>query len=108
MVEADRERLQQLVENLVRNAVEHGGEGVTITVGRVEGGFYFEDDGPGIPAGERSAVFDPGYTTKSDGTGLGLHIIEQAATAHGWTVRATAGDGGGARFEITGVTVGRG
>ncbi|TKX76383.1 HAMP domain-containing histidine kinase, partial [Halorubrum sp. SD626R] len=49
LIEADQSRLRQLLENLFRNAVEHGGAGVTITVGEVEGGFYVEDDGPGIP-----------------------------------------------------------
>ena len=48
-------------------------------------------------------VFDPGYTTNDDGTGFGLAIVDQIATAHGWEIRATDADGGGARFEITGV-----
>jgi len=50
---ADQSRLQQLLENLVRNAVEHGGENVTITVGDFDDGFYVADDGPGISPDER-------------------------------------------------------
>ncbi len=102
-VRADESRLKQLFENLVRNAVEHGGTGVTVTVGELPNGFYVEDTGPGIPADEREDVFDTGYSTSQDGTGFGLSIVEQVAKAHGWDVRATDGADGGARFEIFGV-----
>jgi len=102
---ADRSRLRQLFENLYRNAVEHAGDDVTITVGATDEGFYVEDDGPGIPAEERESVFEGGYSTTADGTGFGLRIVEQVATAHGWEVRVTDGTGGGARFEVSGVDV---
>ncbi|MFB6304138.1 MAG: ATP-binding protein [Haloferacaceae archaeon] len=102
-VRADPSRLGQLLENLMRNAVEHGGEDVTVTVGDCDGGFYVADDGPGIPDGERDRVFDPGYTTSADGTGIGLNIVREIVEAHGWEIRATESDAGGARFEITGV-----
>ena len=100
-VEADRDRLRQLVENLLANAVEHAGPGVTVRVGAMEGGFYVVDDGPGIPEGERETVFDPGYSTAGDGAGFGLSIVEQVADAHGWDVTLHEGEAGGARFEIT-------
>jgi PAS domain S-box-containing protein len=148
VVRADRSRLQQLLENLFRNAVEHGstssrseagdslehgstssrpraddpvehgstdsqpqaddGEtrpdrGVTVEVGDLTGGFYVEDDGPGIPDRERGRVFDPGYSGADGGTGVGLSIVEQVADAHGWTVRVSDATDGGARFEFTGV-----
>ncbi|WP_424001595.1 PAS domain S-box protein [Haloarcula salina] len=103
-VEADRSRLRQLIENLLRNAVEHGGEGVTVTVGDLEGGWYVEDDGPGIPPGHREEVFEADFSTGETGTGFGLRIVEQVAGEHGWSVRVTESDAGGARFEITGVT----
>jgi len=102
-VRADRSRLQQLVENLLRNAVEHGGENVTITVGDLDEGFYLEDDGPGIPRGTGDDVFEAGYSTSDEGTGFGLSIVRQVAEAHGWNVGVTEGANGGARFEITGV-----
>jgi PAS domain S-box-containing protein len=102
-VEADPNRLQQLFENLFRNAVEHGGPNITVTVGTILQGFYVEDDGPGIPEGERDAVFEHGYSTTEDGTGFGLQIVADIAEAHGWDVRVTESDAGGARFEITGV-----
>jgi signal transduction histidine kinase len=123
-VVADAERLQQLFENLFRNAVTHGrsterdthaddavstqtdgGEDatLTVTVGTVPAGFYVADDGRGIPPAEREQVFERGYTTAADGTGLGLGIVRQIAGAHGWSVRATGSEDGGTRIEVTGL-----
>ena len=99
---ADRSRLRQLVENLVRNAVEHGGSDVTVTIGDLDDGFYVADDGSGIPAGERETVFDNEYTTRAEGTGMGLSIVHEVATAHGWTVGVAESATGGTRIEITG------
>ena len=102
-IEADPSRLAQLLENLFRNAVEHSGDEVTITVGSLEDGFYVEDDGSGIPEDERSDVFEAGYSTVTDGTGFGLSIVKDVVDAHGWGIRVTDGTNDGARFEITGV-----
>jgi len=96
-VEADPDRLTQCLENLFANAVEHGGEGVTVTVERTPSGFAVADDGPGIPSAERDRIFDPGVSG-GDGTGLGLAIVERIADAHGWTVSVADGSDGGARF----------
>ncbi len=100
-IRADGDRLGRLLENLIRNAVEHGGSAVT--VGTVAEGFYVADDGPGIPEADRETVFQSGYSTADGGTGFGLAIVEEIATAHGWEVAAGTGDDGGARVEITGV-----
>jgi signal transduction histidine kinase len=130
-IDADPDRLQRLFENLFRNSVEHGSTspasrtqqdsvehgsagsrtesgdgtddgGVQVRVGRTGDGFFVADDGPGVPAEERSRVFDPGYSSdgSGDGTGLGLTIVERIATAHDWTVSLTRGPLGGARFEF--------
>ncbi|MFB6173671.1 MAG: PAS domain-containing sensor histidine kinase [Halobacteriales archaeon] len=106
-VRADEGRLRELFANLYRNAVEHAGEGVEVRVGTlVEGpGFFVADDGPGIPPDDREAAFEAGHTTAEDGTGFGLAIVEEIAEAHGWTVRATEGGAGGARFEFADVGV---
>jgi PAS domain S-box-containing protein len=100
-VEADRERLVQLLENLVRNSLEHGGAEVAVTVGELDDGpgFFVGDDGPGIPADVRDEVFEPGFTTDPDGTGFGLGIVSRIADAHGWTVNAVEG-AAGARIEV--------
>ncbi|WP_136688820.1 sensor histidine kinase [Halorhabdus amylolytica] len=102
---ADRDRLRHVFENLFRNAVTHGGPNVTVRIGRTDGGFYVEDDGPGIPDGDRESIFEPGYTTVESGTGFGLTIVRGIAEAHGWTVTATAGTEGGARFEFDDVDI---
>ena len=80
-------------------------DGVTITIGALEDGFYVADDGPGIPPEEREAVFESGYSTGESGTGLGLGIVGQVAREHGWTVDLGESADGGARFEFTGVGV---
>ena len=102
-VSADPDRLRNLFENLVRNAVEHGGSDVTIRVGDLPDGFYVADDGPGIPEEVADELFEPGQTGTEGNTGFGLAIVQEIANAHGWTVSATASDEGGARFEIRGV-----
>jgi PAS domain S-box-containing protein len=99
-VSADPSRLQQLITNLMRNAIDHGGEDVTITVGESPTGFYVEDDGPGIPEDEREDVFESGYTTSPEGMGFGLAIVKQVVDAHGWNIRIEAGSTGGAKFVI--------
>jgi signal transduction histidine kinase len=104
-LEADPERLKQLFENLFRNAVEHGGPDVTVTVGMIENGFYVADDGPGVDEDEREQVFKKGYTTSEDGTGFGLAIVREIVVAHGWDIRVTESAAGGVRFEVTGVDV---
>jgi signal transduction histidine kinase len=102
---ADGDRLQQLLENLFRNATEHGDEDVTIRVGAIDGddGFYVADDGPGIPPEEREQVFESGYTTADNETGFGLAIAEEIADAHGWIITITESADDGAQFEIRGV-----
>jgi len=99
----DKSRLKQLVENLVRNAVEHGGDAVTVTVGELDDGFYIEDNGPGIPEHEHDDVFDAGYSTNKEGTGFGLSIVKQIVNAHDWEIHVAEGSEGGARFEISSV-----
>jgi len=66
---ADPARLKRLFENLFRNALDHGGPDVTVTVGALSDkpGFYVFDDGPGIPEGDGDSVFEPGYTTREEG-----------------------------------------
>ncbi|MBX0297810.1 PAS domain S-box protein [Haloarcula nitratireducens] len=102
-IHADYDRFRQLLENLFRNALDHGGAEVTVTVGTLADGLYVEDDGPGIPPEVRDTVFDTGYSTAEDGTGFGLSIVKRVVDAHGWEIDITDSSSGGARFEITGV-----
>ncbi|WP_424004064.1 sensor histidine kinase [Haloarcula salina] len=100
-VDADPDRLRLLFERLFDNAVDHGGEGVTVTVGDADGGFYVDDDGPGIPDDEREDVFELGYGTTRDGEGYGLFFVQVIAHAHGWTVAARESANGGARIDVS-------
>ncbi len=109
---ADPDRLAQALRNLVRNAIEHTEEGagrVLLHVERAGPGrvrFVVQDDGPGIPADQREAVFERFHRTDaardraSGGTGLGLAIVKAIAEAHGGTVRAAGAATGGARIEL--------
>jgi signal transduction histidine kinase len=83
-IHADQSRLKQVFENLIRNAIEHCGQAVTVTVGELADGFYIEDTGPGIPEADRERVFESGYSTSDDGTGFGLNIV------HRFTPRTTS------------------
>ncbi|RLM36737.1 ATP-binding protein [Haloarcula sp. Atlit-120R] len=108
-ITGDQTRLQQLFENLFRNSVEHSDDPVTVRVGTLSGGrgFYVADDGPGIPEDEREQVFERGYTTSDDGTGFGLAIVSEIVDAHGGRITVAESDGGGVRFDVTGVQVDR-
>lgn len=99
---ADEERVRQLLENLFRNAVEHGGADVRVTVGPLTDpdGFYVADDGVGIPESDRDSVLESGYTTSAEGTGFGLGIVAEIVDAHGWTIEVTESAHGGAQFEM--------
>ncbi|WP_197409680.1 GAF domain-containing sensor histidine kinase [Haloferax profundi] len=115
VLDADEDRLGELLANLFRNAVEHGSTGsqtssdddhgtesVHVEVGGVDGGFFVQDDGLGIEPDRRDDVFEPGETTGGDGIGYGLAIVESIADAHGWSVIVTSSPSGGARFEFRG------
>jgi len=101
-ISCDSARLTEAFENLIRNAVEHAGSEVALTAGVLpdEDGLYIEDDGPGIPPEKRERVFEKGHTTRKDGSGFGLAIVERIVGAHGWDIQIADGEAGGARFEI--------
>jgi len=113
-VEADRDRLLHVFENLFRNAHEHNESPVTVRVGtfnleddfegdRESIGLYIEDNGSGIPSDQREKIFERGYTTDEDGTGFGLSIVQDIVEAHGWDISLSDTPGAGVRFEITGI-----
>ncbi|RLM82217.1 sensor histidine kinase, partial [Halobellus sp. Atlit-38R] len=103
IVEADRDRLEEAFENLFRKAIEHGGDDVTVGVGKINNGFYVEDSGDGIPDDAREQVFDHGYSTGEGGTGFGLSIVRSIIEGHGWSITVADASADGARFEITDV-----
>jgi signal transduction histidine kinase len=101
-LDADRDRLRQLLENLFGNALVYAAPDPAIRAGPLpdDGGFFVGDDGPGIDPDERDRIFEIGYTDHEDGTGFGLSIVRRIAESHGWSVRVTDSESGGARFEF--------
>jgi signal transduction histidine kinase len=99
-IRAEAETVRPLVENLLKNAVVHGGDDVAVRVGTTGRGFYVADDGPGIPDTEREKVLEPGYTTSEEGTGTGLAIVRETVEQQDWDLVIGESDLGGARFDI--------
>jgi signal transduction histidine kinase len=117
-LQADRHRLKQVFENLFQNSVQHGAtngqegaseatdgettseeDATTVRVGTFDGGFFLEDDGPGIAPEQRETVFEYGTST-ADSPGFGLAIVRTVIEAHGWEITLTERDTGGVRFEV--------
>jgi two-component system sensor histidine kinase HydH len=106
-IDADRVRLTQALLNLAINAiqaVQQKGR-VEVHAGKLaEGGsvvFSVKDNGPGIPADKLAEIFEPYFTTKEEGSGMGLWIAQQIALAHGGKITVKNGEGGGALFRLT-------
>ena len=105
LVPADSVRLTQALLNVLINglqATQVGGE-VAVATGRSGDQLWLrvQDTGPGIPPAELGEIFDPYFTTKPEGNGLGLWIAQQIAVAHGGDLRAENAPGGGAVFVLT-------
>jgi signal transduction histidine kinase len=103
-LQADETLLQLALENLVRNAVQSSPSGgqVHVAVGSVPGGVRLtvEDEGPGVSPADAQRVFEPFFTTRTTGTGLGLAVVRRVVLAHGGTVSVGQRPGGGAHFEL--------
>ena len=96
--------IHQVVLNLVTNAVEATDPttGVVTVRTKADGAravFMVEDNGVGMDEEAQRRAFDPLFTTKKDGMGLGLHIVKRIVEAHGGTVRFTSREGRGSTFE---------
>ena len=113
IVLGDRVQLQQVLLNLLHNAMEAMAEGrqpVTMvsvrcrsTVpsnGSGQAQITVTDTGPGLPAGAEETVFEPFYTTKKDGMGMGLSIVRSILESHGGSIAAANHERGGAVFEF--------
>lgn len=113
LVEGDHDLLHRAVFNLVLNAVQHAGEDgrVLIEIDRPAGDLppsvdfdeplrlAVQDSGPGIPEADVARMFDPFFTTRSGGTGLGLAMVHRAVEAHRGAI-FVENNGAGARFTI--------
>jgi signal transduction histidine kinase len=111
-VEADRDRIRQVLVNLLTNANEYSPQGATIRVTAARSGAEVEiavsDDGPGMPSDQLEHIFerftrgDAGMTQRVGGTGLGLAISKSLVELHGGTIAAesTPGEGSTFRFRL--------
>jgi two-component system NtrC family sensor kinase len=96
--------VNQLIMNLVTNAIDAVGDGGTIAVRAFADDEHLElvveDDGEGIPVPDLPNIFNPGFTTKGVGFGggLGLAIAHQVAQLHGGSISVESSQGAGARF----------
>ncbi|HDG1683005.1 TPA: two-component system sensor histidine kinase ZraS [Kluyvera ascorbata] len=102
-IQADPDRLNQVLLNLYLNAIQAIGHGGVITVtasecsdGRVK--VSVADNGKGMTAEQLEAIFTPYFTTKADGTGLGLAVVQNIIEQHGGTIHADSRPGEGAIF----------
>jgi two-component system sensor histidine kinase HydH len=103
----DSVRLTQALMNLVINAIQAVARNgrIKVAVAKAPGGdailFRVQDSGPGIPAEKLTDIFDPYFSTKPEGSGLGLWIAQQIAAAHGGTLTAENAPAGGAVFSLS-------
>jgi len=104
VVRADSGQLRQLIWNLVRNAVQasSAGDPVTVKVGMEAEGVVLcvEDRGAGIDEDQMSRLFDAFFTTRSQGTGVGLAVVKRIADEHGFLIHVKSEAGRGATFRI--------
>ena len=101
----NRDALLTSLQNLVNNAMDvtEGAVNITFRMLSVEGGgieMQVVDDGPGIPKAMQEQIFEPFYTSRARGTGLGLAVVQAVADAHGGEARVESVEGEGARVAI--------
>lgn len=103
-VRCDSEQIKQVLLNLIINAIQAtGGPGTVWLRAWLGGGVVrisVRDQGPGIPESDRDRIFDPFYTTKENGTGLGLAVAAKIIEQHGGTLTLESGAGRGATFAL--------
>jgi signal transduction histidine kinase len=100
---ADPDKIDQVVGNLIENALRHGAGTVTVTVSPFESGaeVVVEDEGEGIPPETAARVFTRFWRgNRGRGTGLGLYIVKGLVEAHGGSVDVGSAASGGARFRF--------
>ena len=109
LVDVDRGQMSQVVQNLILNARQAMPEGGVVSITarnrHDEGGEQVEvvvaDQGPGIAASILDNIFDPYFSTRAGGSGLGLAVCHSIITRHGGTIEASCSDSGGARLTFT-------
>ena len=100
-IRLDRRRAEQVVHNLLRNARQACSKGGRVTVSVKPFQLVVEDDGVGMAEDQIERLFLPFYTTKPEGTGLGLSNVSRILDAHGAKISVTSRPGAGSRFTVT-------
>ncbi|HUP50299.1 MAG TPA: ATP-binding protein [Thermoanaerobaculia bacterium] len=100
-VDADRAQLEQVVLNVVRNAVEAVGREGRVCIRGSGRALAVADSGPGVAESIRADLFSPFFSTRKDGRGLGLTIVQEILTNHGFTYALENRPEGGAEFRIS-------
>ena len=110
MLYGDRDRLRQIIDNLLDNALQYAPAGsvVTVTAGSdgADARLWVQDDGPGLSAEDQQRVFDRFYradrsrSRQSGGLGLGLAIVKAIVEAHGGEIRVQSQPGKATRFSV--------
>ncbi|MDF1861748.1 MAG: ATP-binding protein [Verrucomicrobiales bacterium] len=104
LLKLDRDQMKQVFYNLVRNSAQAmGSDGnLTVRTGFNDDNAFvtFADDGPGIPPDQVSRVFEPYYTTKKTGSGLGLMIVHRIVSEHGGEVQFQSREGTGTEVTV--------
>ena len=100
----NREELKRVLINLLQNAVQALPGGGRITVRGLAGARFVRlevsDTGPGIPPEVQARLFQPSFSTKSEGMGLGLAICRRAIEGRGGTITVTSGPGQGTTVAV--------
>ena len=104
IIHGNRQMLLSALTNLVMNAIQamqHDGQ-LDVSINQVQGDVVIalKDNGPGIPAELQQQIFDPFYTTRTQGTGLGLAVVKAVAAAHGGDVQLESSAGQGSTFKV--------
>lgn len=104
LLHVDQDQMKQVFYNLIRNSCQAMGTSgeLTIRTGHTDENVYitFADNGPGIPADQVSRVFEPYYTTKKTGSGLGLLIVHRIVHDHGGEVEFKSREGTGTEVTV--------
>ncbi|HEY3861103.1 MAG TPA: ATP-binding protein [Verrucomicrobiae bacterium] len=106
VIEADEQLLRQALFNLVLNAIQAAPQKGVIRIrasrrSNEEAFIEISDNGPGVPPEHQGEIFKPYFTTHSEGTGLGLSVVQQIVQAHGWEIQCLANEPAGALFRIS-------
>ena len=99
-VELDRNQIEQVLVNVFKNAMESIGEDGRIALRLERGGLAIRDSGPGIPPDVLPLLFTSFFSTKRNGRGLGLTLVQEILSAHGFGFRLGPGEDGGAEFRV--------